>query len=87
MASTNEFGKFDKLAKEIEEQEKLEMEDGFPVPEAELLNEDTIEAIRQAKDANKAAFASYWETDENDIDSWTKVRIGQFLTTGHLVTF
>ena len=66
--------KFDELAKQAEKEEKTDVEN-YPVPEEDLLDDSTMEQIMKAKNANKSAFESYWETDENDIDPWTKVSI------------
>ena len=68
----NQQKNYDDLIKQIENEETTDVEN-YPVPEEDLLNDSTMEQIMKAKNANKSAFESYWETDENDIDAWTNV--------------
>lgn len=38
-----------------------------------IMSSDTMQEIIRLKESEKTRFESYWEKDENDIESWTKV--------------
>ena len=43
------------------------------MPECNLADKKLIEQIIQAKKERPTQFESYWETDENDINTWSSV--------------
>jgi hypothetical protein len=49
---------------------QLEREEEFM---ANLLSDEMCEEIMKAREADQSKFQSYWEADENDIETWTDV--------------
>ena len=55
----------------------MEDEERDTVPDLaseDLFSDETFKKVLAAKKSNATQFESYWEHDENDIDTWTKVR-------------
>lgn len=59
----------------FEENNEENNEEDILEPESEIFTDEFMKRMEDAKRNNESAFQSYWEADENDIQSWSKKEI------------